>query len=355
MLREFFEKYQVDDDVIAVGVSGGADSLALLLQLEAFLRPQGRRVVALTVDHGLRPESREEAEYVAGLAAEHQIEHHILTWEGKKPEKGIEEAARTARYNLLCDWCVCNGVRTLAVAHHLLDQAETFLMRLQRGSGLSGLCGMAFVCKKNNIRLIRPFLSVHPEKLKEFLCVKNVSWVEDASNACDDYLRVRTRKFLPQLAAVLDITPERIVDTMSVLSRSRDCLEEQAMSFIQQQVCRYEQSGVSVDIVQLSNQHEEICFRVLCSLLKEVGRREYIPRADDVERLQKRLFDVTFRGATLSDCEIFPFRHKLWIVPELKGQVRLSKNDWKAYVALHPQYEKLVLPYKLKLSLYKSS
>ena len=90
MLREFFEKYQIGDAAVAAGVSGGADSLALLFQLDAFLRPQGRRVIALTVDHGLRPESRDEAEYVAKLAAERQIEHHILTWEGKKPEKGIE-------------------------------------------------------------------------------------------------------------------------------------------------------------------------------------------------------------------------------------------------------------------------
>ena len=302
MLREFFEKYQIGDATVAAGVSGGADSLALLFQLDAFLRPQGRRVIALTVDHGLRPESRDEAEYVAKLAAERQIEHHILTWEGKKPEKGIEEAARTARYGLLCGWCRDNGVGTLAVAHHLLDQAETFFMRLQRGSGLNGLAPLS---EKNGVRLIRPFLQVHPERLKEFLRERGVSWAEDPFNRCDDYLRVRVRKFLPQLAATLDITPERIADTMSVLARSRDCLEEQAAQF--------------------------------------------------VDRLQRRLFDENFRGATLAGCEIVPFRNRLWIVPELKGQVRLSKKDWGAYAALHPQYGRLALPYKLKLSLYKSS
>ena len=355
MLQEFFEKYQIDDDIVAAGVSGGADSLALLLMLDAFLRPQGRRVVALTVDHGLRPESRAEAEYVAKLAAERQIEHHILIWKGEKPEKGIEEAARTARYNLLCGWCSENGIGTLAVAHHLLDQAETFLMRLQRGSGLNGLCGMAPVSEKNSIRLIRPLLSVHPDKLKNFLRAQKVSWVEDASNVCDDYLRVRVRKFLPQLTAALDITPERIVDTMSVLARSRDCLEEQTAHFIRHYVCRYGTAGVSVSVKQLEILPAEICFRVLCSLLKEIGRRDYIPRADDVERLQQRLFTEKFRGATLAGCEILSFRNKLWIVPELKGRVRLSKKDWEAYVALHPQYERLSLPYKLKLSLYKSS
>lgn len=271
MLREFFEKYQIGDAAVAAGVSGGADSLALLFQLDAFLRPQGRRVIALTVDHGLRPESRDEAEYVAKLAAERQIEHHILTWEGKKPEKGIEEAARTARYGLLCGWCRDNGVGTLAVAHHLLDQAETFFMRLQRGSGLNGLCGMAPLSEKNGVRLIRPFLQVHPERLKEFLRERGVSWAEDPFNRCDDYLRVRVRKFLPQLAATLDITPERIADTMSVLARSRDCLEEQAAQFVDRYVRRYEKAGFSVSRLQLAGLHAEVCFRVLCFLLKETA------------------------------------------------------------------------------------
>ena len=355
MLRDFFEKYQINDAAVAVGVSGGADSLALLLQLDAFLRPQGRRVIALTVDHGLRTESRAEAEYVAKLAAERQIEHHILTWVGQKPETGIEETARAARYGLLCDWCRDHGIGTLAVAHHLLDQAETFFMRLQRGSGLNGLCGMAPLSEKNGIRLIRPFLQVHPERLKEFLRKSGIDWAEDPSNQCDDYLRVRARKFLPQLAAALDITPERIADTMSVLARSRDCLEEQTAQFIAHHVRRYEQAGFSVSLSQLAGLHAEICFRVLGFLLKEIGRRDYMPRADDMERLQHRLFDKEFHGATLAGCEIVSFRNKLWIVPELKGAVRLLKKDWEAYAARHPQYGKLALPYKLKLSLYKSS
>lgn len=209
--------------------------------------------------------------------------------------------------------------------------------------------------RKNGVRLIRPFLQVHPERLKEFLRERGVSWAEDPFNRCDDYLRVRVRKFLPQLAATLDITPERIADTMSVLARSRDCLEEQAAQFVDRYVRRYEKAGFSVSRLQLAGLHAEVCFRVLCFLLKETGRRDYIPRADDVDRLQRRLFDENFRGATLAGCEIVPFRNRLWIVPELKGQVRLSKKDWGAYAALHPQYGRLALPYKLKLSLYKSS
>ena len=151
-LKDIINLSEITGDVVAVGVSGGADSLALLLLMDELLRPLGRRVAALTVDHGLRKESRAEAEYVAGVAAARGIEHHILTWQGDKPRSGVEEAARTARYALLCSWCHEHGVETLCMAHHQQDQAETFLIRLQRGSGLTGLCGMAAVSRLNGLR-----------------------------------------------------------------------------------------------------------------------------------------------------------------------------------------------------------
>ena len=152
---------------VAIGVSGGADSLALVLVLAELLGKE--RIVALTVDHKLRSESTEEANYVTDLMQNLGIEHHILTWEGEKPTQGIEEAARIARYNLIYDWCRQNEVNTLCVAHHLLDQVETFFIRLHRGSGLTGLCGMSAVGVWKDLRIVRPLLDVHPQELREYL------------------------------------------------------------------------------------------------------------------------------------------------------------------------------------------
>ena len=104
-MQKFFERYPFSDEVIAAGVSGGADSLALVLRLTE----AGREVVALTVDHGLRPESAAEAAYVATVMKKFGIEHHILTWTEKKPSAAIEAAAREARYRLLCGWCREHG------------------------------------------------------------------------------------------------------------------------------------------------------------------------------------------------------------------------------------------------------
>lgn len=110
----------------AVGVSGGADSLALVFLLQEWAKEKQADFTALTVQHGLRPEAEAEAQYVARLMKAHGIKHHILYWKGEKPVSGVESAARTARYELMYDWCRQNGVGALLIAHHKRDQAETF-------------------------------------------------------------------------------------------------------------------------------------------------------------------------------------------------------------------------------------
>ena len=181
-MLDFFEKYNLNENIVAVGVSGGADSFALALML----KDAGKKVVALTVDHCLREESGIEAEYVAKVMKKHQIEHHILQWkEGKNIKKNIEEKARTARYNLMTDFCKKNNIKLLAVAHHMRDQAETFLLRLQRGSGLFGLSSMMPVSKRDDIVLIRPLLDFMPENLKKYCNKKNVDWGKLWSNKID--------------------------------------------------------------------------------------------------------------------------------------------------------------------------
>ena len=130
---------------LAVAVSGGADSMALTLLAADWAAARRGSIVALTVDHRLRNESRAEAKQVAAWLAARGIEHKILAWTGEKPSSDVQAAAREKRYELLEDWCRRQGILHLLVAHNLDDQAETFLLRLGRGSGLYGLSGMASV------------------------------------------------------------------------------------------------------------------------------------------------------------------------------------------------------------------
>src|SRR5690606_3672257 len=122
---------------------GGGDSMALALLLHDWARARGGKILALTVDHGLRAASAAEARQTAARLAQHGIAHEILAWEGEKPCTGIQQHAREARYRLLRGACEKHGIKTLALAHNAEDQAETFWMRLAHGSGLDGLAGMA--------------------------------------------------------------------------------------------------------------------------------------------------------------------------------------------------------------------
>lgn len=354
MLKEFLEHHQLLHlDRLAVGVSGGADSLALALMLQEELSPLGIKVIALTVDHQLRKESTDEAFYVARIMKAYGIEHHILVWEGGKPLTGIEEAAREARYQLLKDWCFANQVKAVAVAHQAHDQAETFLMRLQRGSGLDGLCGMRAVSVRDGLLILRPLLNIMPEELRRYLQQRQLQWVEDPSNQCNEFLRVRARKFMPLLEEKLGITPKRLVETMHVLQDTLAYVQEQTNRFIKNHVRNWDNAGVSFSVKNLDVMAPELLFRVLSSLILQSGGAKYKAEAAEIKRLMLRLPEADFTGCTLGGCEIIKNYGQIWIVPELKIKSKPAKKVWEDFVAAHPKYKKIKIPYKLRLSLLK--
>jgi tRNA(Ile)-lysidine synthase len=183
---------------LGLAVSGGPDSLTLLL-LAAAARPG--LVEAATVDHGLRPESRTEAEMVAGVCERLGIPHAILTveWENK-PESAFQERARAERYRLLGQWLKDRELAALVTAHHLDDQAETLLMRLARGSGVRGLAGMRPVSPVpgDGGRLIRPVLSWPRTELEQVCAAAGLTPAADPTNADENFERVRVRKALAE-------------------------------------------------------------------------------------------------------------------------------------------------------------
>lgn len=335
-----------------IGVSGGADSLALVYLINEWSK--NKKIIVLTVDHGLRPSSKTEAEYVHRLMKEKGIEHHILEWIGDKPKTGIEELARTVRYDLMKKWCFQRGFNNLFIAHHKRDQAETFLMRLQRGSGVDGLSSMAPISRWAGLNIIRPLLGVDPEDLRKYLNEKNISWVEDESNTSDDYLRVRIRKLLPELESYLGISLDRLCNTALEMARARDYLEKQTEKFIEDNVKDWEGCGYSFSSKSLADLHEEIGLRVLRTLFKKVGKKIYPVNRTGIELVYHALKSTNFKGRTIGGCEIFEFRKKIWIVPELKGKVKLSKKDWEEFVKSHPQFERQELPAKLRQALFVS-
>lgn len=181
---------------IGIAVSGGPDSLALLL-LAAEARPG--EIEAATVDHALRPGSRAEAETVARRCESLDVPHAILraSWD-EKPRSGLQEQARAERYRLLNSWATERGLEAIATAHHLDDQAETFVMRLARGAGVRGLAGMrkvAFV-PGGNLPLIRPLLGWRHAELEAVCRAAGIEPARDPSNEDQQFERVRMRQAL---------------------------------------------------------------------------------------------------------------------------------------------------------------
>lgn len=178
---------------LGLAVSGGPDSLALLLLARAAMPD---RIAAATVDHGLRPEAAQEAEMVARVCAALNVPHRTLRVE--VPAGNVQSQARAARYAALAEWMEAEGLEALATAHHADDQAETLLLRLNRGSGASGLAGVRArgLVPNTRLPLVRPLLGWRRAELAGIVSAAGIDAAQDPSNLDDRFDRVRIRKAL---------------------------------------------------------------------------------------------------------------------------------------------------------------
>ena len=186
---------------VVLAVSGGPDSVALMWLAARWRRAQrrGPRLIAVTVDHGLRKEAAREARDVKRLAGTLGLEHRTLRWQGTKPKTGVQAAARAARYRLLAQAARATGAMHVATAHTRDDQAETLLMRLLRGSGITGLSAMAAETERNGVRLTRPLLEISKAELIATLEAAGIAFADDPTNRDPAFTRPRLRALMPAL------------------------------------------------------------------------------------------------------------------------------------------------------------
>jgi tRNA(Ile)-lysidine synthase len=199
--REIFAPWKTVPAVV-LAVSGGPDSVALMWLAARWRRglKRGPRLIAVTVDHGLRADAAREAREVKRLAKTLAIEHCTLRWTGAKPKTGVPAAAREARYALLAKAARASGATHVATAHTRDDQAETLLMRLLRGSGIAGLGAMTAETERDGVRLARPLLGVSKAQLVATLETAGIHFADDPSNRDPAFTRPRLRALMPALA-----------------------------------------------------------------------------------------------------------------------------------------------------------
>jgi tRNA(Ile)-lysidine synthase len=222
---------------LVLAISGGPDSTALLFLAARWRRSlkKGPALLAVTIDHGLRPESAKEAQAVRRLARSLGVRHRIRRWQGKKPATSLQEQARVARYRLLAKTARSIGADCVVTAHTRDDQAETVLFRMARGSGLTGLCGMRknaplplpetqAAAAKEPLCVARPLLDTSKARLIATLRRARVPFAEDASNRDVRFARPRWRKLMPSLARE-GLDAERIALLARRLARAESALE----------------------------------------------------------------------------------------------------------------------------------
>ncbi|OJV45654.1 MAG: tRNA lysidine(34) synthetase TilS [Alphaproteobacteria bacterium 43-37] len=299
---------------MAVGVSGGADSLCLAFLLNRWAQKHGKTIVALTVDHGLRPESSQEAKTVAAMMSAFGIEHRILLWEDEKPSTGIQAKAREARYSLLTRWCQAHGIRHLAVGHHAMDQVETVLMRLSRGSGFQGIAGIKPLMMKDGIICIRPLLTFTPEAIRATMGQFGQNYIDDPSNVNLRFERVRWRLFCGLMPSSFSEVVLGLAYGASLLSEHKT--QERSQMIAQEALLKGGFLMFSSSWFLTLDHPMQV--ELLRHFLSVIGVRAYPPKLKMVEvavrELGKGKGVITAHG-----CVVVAARGKMYIARELRS------------------------------------
>ena len=304
---DFMQKYK--DASMALAVSGGVDSMCLLYWLHEI----GVKFTCLHVNHRLRKEADIETEYVKDVCANLGIPCHIFYWDEEKPEKGLEAAAREARYKMMTDFCHENSIEYLVTAHQSDDQIETFLMNLSRGSGLYGLSAMLPESERNGIKILRPMLDVSRSEIKKYCEDNNIKYFVDSMNSDEHYTRVKIRQNRHVLNDDLGISDARILLAVQNLARTREWMD----NYIAGRVDLVLRSWGALFVSSfLFDEAEEIRLKFLGTLIQKIGGNNYPVRLNSLEKALSNLkMDCKF---TLGHCTIRRLNDKILIVPEGK-------------------------------------
>ena len=273
------------EGALALAVSGGADSLALML-LAARWRDGGAapRLIVLSLDHGLRAEAADEVAMVGRIAATLGLPCQALAADMVLPSSDIEAAARAMRYRLLGAAARGAGARVVMTAHHADDQAETVMLRLARGSGIYGLAGMEAETERDGLTIARPLLALRRADLRAMVARAGFEPVADPHNDDGRFARARMRELMPRLAAEGLDTP-RLVATASRFRSAAVAIDSYVDRLFSAAAVIDEAGGVRLDVAALLAEPEETQLRAVSRILRAVGGSAYPPRLGGIGAL----------------------------------------------------------------------
>jgi tRNA(Ile)-lysidine synthase len=281
-----------------------------------------------TVDHGLRPDAAAEAAMVARAASDLGLPHVTLHWQGWDGRGNLQDQARQARQDLLCDWARRVGLDAVVLGHTRDDQAETLLMRLARGSGVDGLAGMGARREAHGILWLRPLLSFGRDELRDWLRARGVGWIDDPSNDDPRFDRVKIR----QAMTALGLSPARLAETATRMAEARDVLDQSAQDAARA-IGRSAHGDIIFDRAGFDQLPTDTRLRLLADALRQIASSPYRPR---LSALQTAL---TAPRATLHGCLITRSAKELRITREaqaVRGVTARIGADWDRRWTISP-------------------
>lgn len=303
-----------------VAISGGSDSTALLVLLNDFFSAHWphAKLVAVTVDHALRPASHDEALKVGAFCAGLGIEHRIAVWQGLKPGTGIPAAGREARYRILADVARSEGIGMVLTGHTADDQAETVTMRLERNDGVDGegrgLAGMApATLFDGDVWIVRPLLGLRRETLRGLLRARRIGWIDDPTNEDHAYERPRVRSALDEdgFSSAMRVAGEA--------ARRRCDLDKRAAATIRRHASRPVAGLIRLDRALLAEPDREAAVHALRLLLATAGGLSLLPDRDRVQSLLDALAEGILHRATLARVLVDARRGGIFLLREARG------------------------------------
>ena len=307
-ISKIFKEFSISlnfKESLAIGVSGGADSLALAFLAKCHSIKNQVKVKYFIVNHKIRKESSLEAKNVKTILKKINSDCKILSWNGKKPSKNIQALARDKRYLLLVKECRKNNIKNLLLGHHLDDLSENFLIRIVRGSGLNGLISFNKKVKYKDQRLniIRPLLDI--EKKDLIYIAKKVFnfFIKDPSNINEKFKRTRIRNLLQSLESE-GLDKKKLILTINNLKDSDGSIKFYLDKNLRENVVFLKRKNTYILNQNFFNQAHEIIFRSLTKIIQRSGKKHYPVRGKSINELIKRINTKSFSKVTLGGCFI---------------------------------------------------
>ena len=302
----------------ALAVSGGSDSLCLAYFSKIYSLETSSKIHVLIVNHSLRKESHKEAKKVKSILKKKKIQSKILSWDGKIPKTNIQKNARDIRYYLISKYCLKNKIRNLVTAHHEDDQIENFLIRLFRGSGLSGLSSMSLKTKYDKrLKIIRPFLNFQKKDLKYATLNYFKTYIKDPSNNNEKFLRVRIRKYKKEMEKE-GLDTKKIIKTVDNLDSANQALNFYKNKALQKHVSFLSKNKCLVNKSIFSDEASEIVFKSFSDILSLISGTYYPPRSKKVINLIDRMKQGKFSKSTLGGCILDDKKNFILVTKEFK-------------------------------------